>query len=457
MNYLTGRKQRVVIKGQASTWHYNSAGVPQGSILGPLLFLIYVDDIVNDIESQILLFADDTSLFEIISDPLISFPRINNDLEKLNSWAKTWLVTFNPTKTKYMIFSKKLVKVAHPPLILDNKQLTKVSHHSQLGIVLSEDMTWNEHIKKACEKAGKRISAMIRISDKIDKSTKLNIYISFIRPTLEYGSMIFDNASQEMINLLEAVQRRAALTITGAYKCTKHTNLLDEIGLNPLKLRRTFFKLTLFYKIKNNLTLQYLSILCPPEVAERTDYNLRNAGNTDIIASNKNYYLKSFLPSTIKLWNNLPGDIRNAGTLDIFKHKLSAHLNMTNVYKPYLFCPNKNFVQIARLRMGLSALNAHRHKVHFIPNASCPYCNHRIEDTAHYLLQCPHFTAARTEMLNAVANILPDQYQYLLQINTRKQTQELSKILIFGVEHPETDFALFNITAIFIGKTARFV
>ena len=172
-NYLTGRKQRVVIKGQASTWYSNTAGVPQGSILGPLLFLIYVDDIVNDIESQILLFADDTSLFETISDPLISFHRINNDLEKLNSWAKTWLVTFNPTKTKYMIFSKKLVKVAHPPLILDNKQLTKVSQHSQLGIVLSEDMTWNDHIKKACEKAGKRIAAMIRISDKLDKTQNL--------------------------------------------------------------------------------------------------------------------------------------------------------------------------------------------------------------------------------------------------------------------------------------------
>ena len=76
---------------------------------------------------------------------------------------------------------------------------------------------------------------------------------------------------------------------------------------------------------------------------------------------------------------------------------------------------------------------------------------------AHYLLQCQHFIAARTEMLNAVANILPDQYQHLLQINKQKQVQELSKILIFGLNNSETDIALFNITAIFIGKTARFV
>ena len=422
-----------------------------------MLFLIYVDDIVNDIESEILLFADDTSLFETINDPLISFPRINNDLEKLNRWAKSWLVTFNPVKTKYMIFSKKLVKIAHPPLVLDNKQLAKVSNHSQLGIVLNEDMTWNNHIKKACEKAGKRIAAMIRISEKLDKNTKLNIYTSFIRPTLEYGSTIFDNASQEMTDLLESVQRRAALMITGAYKCTKHANLLEEIGLNPLKKRRTLFKLTLYYKIKNNLAPQYLSDLCPPDVAERTDYNLRNANNTDTIASKKNYFLKSFLPSTIKLWNNLPRDIRNSDSLDTFKHKLSAHLNMINVYKPYLFCPNKNFVQIARLRMGLSALNAHRRKVHFIANASCPYCNYRKEDIDHYLLQCQHFTAARTEMLNAVAIILPDQYQHLLPLSTRKQMQELSKILIFGLNDPDIDLALLKITAVFIGKTARFV
>ena len=187
-NYLVDRKQRVVIKGNSSDWHENKAGVPQGSILGPLLFLIYVDDIVNNIESQILLFADDTSLFEIIDDPA-TFIRINNDLEKLNNWAQTWLVTFNPKKTKYMIFSKKLTKDVHPPLILANKCLDQVSQHCQLGIVLHEDMSWNSHITKICDKAGKRLSAMIRIADKLNKQTKLNIYISFIRPILEYGNV----------------------------------------------------------------------------------------------------------------------------------------------------------------------------------------------------------------------------------------------------------------------------
>ena len=106
-SYLADRKQRVMIKGQFSNWENNSAGVPQGSILGPLLFLIYVNDIVCDIESDFLLFADDTSILENISDYDISFEKINRDLNKLSVWSNQWLVSFNPTKTKYIIFSKK--------------------------------------------------------------------------------------------------------------------------------------------------------------------------------------------------------------------------------------------------------------------------------------------------------------------------------------------------------------
>ncbi len=455
-SYLSNRTQQVVIKGQASDWNSNTAGVPQGSILGPLLFLIYVDDIVKDIESEILLFADDTVLLEVITDPTISFIRLNNDLNKLSNWANAWLVTFNPKKTKYMIFSKKLRKIVHPPLILNNKQLDKVSQHCQLGIVLSEDMSWNNHINKICEKAGKRLSAMIRIAGKLNKQTKLNIYVSFIRPILEYGCAIFDNATQDMVTLMESIQRRAAIIITSAYKCTKHENLLQELGLNPLSKRRILFKLTLFYKMKNSLTPAYLTDLCPPEVGERTNYNLRNATNTENIASNKNYFFKSFLPSTVKLWNDLPHELQISNSVDAFKHKLFLHLKMIMIYKPYLYSPNRNFVNIARLRMGLSALNSHRRKYHFIQNSTCPFCAHQKEDTAHYLLQCQHYAAARLTMLNSVANILPASYQNMLLLNTKQKLTRLSEILTFGLQDCDIDIQLFTTVSVFIEKTGRF-
>ena len=97
-----------------------------------------------------------------------------------------------------MIFSKKLNKINYPILYLDNKPLKQVSNHCQLGITFTDDMSWNEHITSICEKAGKRISAMLRISNRLNKETKLNLCSSFIRPILEYGCVIFDNSSKKM-------------------------------------------------------------------------------------------------------------------------------------------------------------------------------------------------------------------------------------------------------------------
>ena len=116
-SYLHKRKQRVVINGVESTWAFLEAGVPQGSILGPLLFLVYVSDITDGIESDINLFADDTSLLQIVDDPTTSANTLNADLNRLHQWASQWLVTFNPNKTEVITFSAKTKKPYHPPLL----------------------------------------------------------------------------------------------------------------------------------------------------------------------------------------------------------------------------------------------------------------------------------------------------------------------------------------------------
>ena len=99
-HYLQDRKQRVVLPGASSNWSSVQAGVPQGSILGPLLFLLYINDIVEDIHSSIRLFADDTSLYIIVEDPLDAAVTLNSDLSKIHRWASQWLVTFNPSKSE---------------------------------------------------------------------------------------------------------------------------------------------------------------------------------------------------------------------------------------------------------------------------------------------------------------------------------------------------------------------
>ena len=128
-DYLSESKQRVVIPGATSSWKSIKAGVPQGSILGPLLFLIYFNNIVDDIHSCIRLFADDTSLYIIDDNPIQAAETLNTDLAKIHAWASKWLVTFNPSKSESIILSRKTNKPLHPPLIMDQQVINEVTSH----------------------------------------------------------------------------------------------------------------------------------------------------------------------------------------------------------------------------------------------------------------------------------------------------------------------------------------
>ena len=132
-DYLDKRTQRVVLPGTALSWTSIKAGVPQGSILGPLLFLLYINDIVENIHSSIRLFADDTSLYIIVDDPIDSANQLNNDLQTIHLWAKTWLVTFNPTKSESVIFSWKRNKPYHPPVFMNQTEIKEVTSHKHLA------------------------------------------------------------------------------------------------------------------------------------------------------------------------------------------------------------------------------------------------------------------------------------------------------------------------------------
>ena len=138
-NYLSNRQQRVVLHNTNSDWKPISAGVPQGSILGPLLFLIYINDIVNDISSAIRLFADDTSLYLIVDNPVTSADTINNDLQIINSWSTAWLVDFNPSKTESLIISRKNNKPLHPDISMNKIIIKNVEVHKHLGLTFSND------------------------------------------------------------------------------------------------------------------------------------------------------------------------------------------------------------------------------------------------------------------------------------------------------------------------------
>lgn len=149
-SFLSNRYQRVVLNGQASDWSTISAGVPQGSIFGPLFFLVYINDLssfvyINDlsssINSSVKMFADDTSLFSVVYNKERSENELNNDLMKISDWAFKWKMSFNPDPSKQAqeaIFSRKSGDVAHPVLYFNNSPVEKCPFQRHLGLFLDE-------------------------------------------------------------------------------------------------------------------------------------------------------------------------------------------------------------------------------------------------------------------------------------------------------------------------------
>ena len=221
-------------------------------------------------------------------------------LGRTNSYL-TWLVLFNPTKTESLIiFSHKLNKPLLPLLFMENQQIVEVESHKHLGVILSADCTWHKHKKYITDTAWGRINILRRLKFKLDRKSFEIIYTTFIRPLLEYSVVIWDKCTRYGKQELDKIQNEAARIATGATVLISLENLLDEVKWQPLQKRKDNHKLTLFYKMNNNITPSYLSDLVPGTVSSATRYNLRNSNNIMTILGRTNSYLSSFLPSTVR-------------------------------------------------------------------------------------------------------------------------------------------------------------
>ena len=285
-SYLTGRKQRVIIDGQSSDWREIEAGVPQGSVLGPLLFLIYINDITCDLQCNRFLYADDTSLVEVVDDPDSTAVKLNCDLECITAWTRDWLVTINPGKTKSITFSAKRLKPTHPTLYFANEAIEIVNNHKHLGVVLSSNLSWRVHFLNIYEKASKKLNLLKGLKFKISTETLSKLYKPFIRPVMEYANVLWDGCSESESDLIEFVRYQSAIAVTGAMKgITSRARLLEELVWEDMKTRRSMHKLVLYFKIVNNLTPNYLLNLLPQTVQQRSGLSLRYALNFNSISS----------------------------------------------------------------------------------------------------------------------------------------------------------------------------
>ena len=201
-NYFTGRQQRVVLNGQTSSWKNILAGVPQGSVLGPILFLIYINDLPNGIESICKIFADDTSLFSKVKDATFSDTQLNNDLNKISKWAFQWKMLFNPNASKQAIeicFSHKRDNENYPSLVFNDTKVQLANSQKHLQLILDSKLDCNEYIDKKINKYNKIIGIMKILSLILSRKSLLTIYKSFVWPNLDYADIIYDKPLNESL------------------------------------------------------------------------------------------------------------------------------------------------------------------------------------------------------------------------------------------------------------------
>ena len=242
IGFLKNRQQSLVLNGQSSLWTKVNAGVPQGSILGPLLFLIYINDLPNGLQSNPKLFADDTSLFSTVQDITKSTVSLNNDLTKISEWAVQWKMNFNPDPSKQpqeSLFSRKTSSKPYPSLNFNENPVHQVLLQKHLGLFLDPKLSFDEHIQCILIKTRKIIGLIKKLQPVIPRAALLTIYKTFLRPHLDYGDVIYDRAfSESFQKKLESVQYNAALAVTGAMRGSSREKLYQQLGLESLKSRQ---------------------------------------------------------------------------------------------------------------------------------------------------------------------------------------------------------------------------
>ena len=229
-----------------SSWADVNAGVPQGSILEPLLFLICINDSSDGLKSECKLFADDNSLFSVVNDINTSASDLNADLDKIGNRAFRWKMNFNTDPNKQaqeVIFSRKKTASLHPVVYFDNKPVKSSQIQKHLGMILDSNLSYEHHIKSILNKVNKTIGLLRKFQLILPRHSLITIYKTFIRPHLDYGDVIYDRAFNESFHQrLESIQYNAAIAITGTIRGTSSEKLFQELGLEILKSRRWFRK-----------------------------------------------------------------------------------------------------------------------------------------------------------------------------------------------------------------------
>jgi len=289
-SFLSGRTQTVLVDGVESTPVKVLSGVPQGTVLGPILFLLHINDLPLEVDSTVRLFADDCLLYRNIRS-IQDQVSLQKDLLSLQEWGLRWGMRFNVKKCNILRISRTAQPLSYT-YSLNNEVLATVQNAKYLGIDISADLKWSTHVNSVANRANSSLGTTI------------------VRPVMEYASEIWDPHLQKDIDSLERVQRRAARFVVQNYDFRASVSqILSELGWDSLAARREDRRMLLMFGVVCGLVAVSEADLVDGTLAtadQRTRSN--NPFKLKHLPATTNAYRRSFFPNTIPAWNNLPID-----------------------------------------------------------------------------------------------------------------------------------------------------
>ena len=316
--WLKDRRQRVVVDGEVSSWKPVLSGVPQGSVLGPILFLIYINDLEEGVTGNILKFADDTKLFRKVKE-IGDKQKLQDDIHKLVKWSEKWQMLFNFGKCKCLHTGSGNTGVNYE---MGGTILSKTVKEKDLGVTMNANMKVSEQCRIAASK-GNQVLGMIRrnITYK-EKSLIIPLYKAIVRPHLEYCIQAWNPHLRKDVDMLEKIQRRATKLIPGLRDLT-YEERLNECGLTTLETRRLRGDQIEVFKILNgyeNIDSNIFFEIKESKITRGHNYTLvKKQSRLDV----RKY---SFSQRTINVWNNLSTDCVQASSVNMFKNKIDKYL-----------------------------------------------------------------------------------------------------------------------------------
>ena len=320
-DFLSDRTQEVVLDGTTSTRYSVSSGVPQGTVLGPLLFLVYmyINDMPSCIQSPARLFADDCLVYKKIRSA-DDCAELQEDLQQLQEWEGRWLMQFHPEKCEVITISNRRSPIKYGYSI-HGHHLQHVNNAKYLGVTINKSLSWNTHVDNVTKKANQTLAFLRRNIGMCSQDYKEQAYKTFVRPTLEYASTVWDPHTARNINAVEMVQRRAARFTTGNYHRTSSVStILNALKWNSLQLRRARARTIMLYRIYYRLVDIPLEEYLIPTGCHTRDHSTKFLQPHTRIQA----YQYSFFPSAIRYWNALPAAMVQISSVEAFKQSLAS-------------------------------------------------------------------------------------------------------------------------------------